>query len=468
MKKVYIDKRPLWLLFFIRFKNFFFLILLILAFLLALTYSPQGISQNGYRAILIFAFCGVLWATNVVPPSITGFIAIVLIPLLNILPPKKTFALFGNEPVFFILSAFIIALAMERSFLSKRITFFFLSIGGVSEKKLVLSLYLVGGILSFFMPEHAVAAMLLPIVKELANNLQLEKRKSNLGKLLFLSLAWGTIIGGITTFLGGARNALAVGLLEEIGGKRIGFMEWVGYSFPLVVFLFITGIYILFIFYKPEKISLENAKKSIKQELAKLPPFTFKEIFVSIIIAATIVGWTAVGHKGLGLAVISLFSSILFFVFGIIEWKDAERNLSWGTIFMYGGAITLGSAFSQTDASEYLISKIFVDGTSFILFAFLSGFLALLLTEFMSNAAVVALLMPLVLKIGINFNYNLNILTVSVALMSGLAFTLPIGTPSHTIAYSSGYYSIWDSLKAGFIMNIFAVIGLFVCLKLFW
>lgn len=467
--KVSIDKRPIWLLFILKYKVFFILTVTFILFFILTNYKPQGLTVSGYRVVLVTILCGFLWGTNIIPPAITGLLVIALIPLLNILPPKKTFSLFGNEPVFFILSALIIAIAMDKSKLSQRITLYFLLLGGDSEIKLAFSIYLLAGALSFFIPEHSVAALLFPIVKEITQVIDIKKGSSKLGKLLFLSLAWGAIIGGIATFMGGARNALAIGLLEEIGGVRIEFLEWIKYSLPLVLYLFTIGFLVLVVFFKPEKTKIIKAQIELQKRLAKLPPFTFKELLVATIVIGTVIGWIVVGHHGVGLAAIALISAILFLVLGIIDWKDAERELNWGIIFMYGGAITLGSAFSQTDASKMFLSIIdnFENLTVFKI-AFISGVLSLALTEFISNSAVVALLLPIILKSSMELNLNLKIITISVALMSGLAFALPVGSPPNAIAYTGEHYTIKDSLKAGLLMNFFAALGLYICLKKVW
>lgn len=465
---IQIDKRPFLFLIIVKYFRFFSLLVLTSIFLFFLRYTPSSISIEGYRIILIFILAGILWSTNLIPTAITGLLVIILIPLLSVLPAKKTYALFGNEPLFFILSAFLIAIATEKSGLSRRITLIALSKGIQSEKKLAFYIYMTGALLSFFMPEHAVSALMFPIVLEIAKTLNLEKKTSNLGKLLFLSLAYGTIIGGIATFLGGARNALAVGLLEEIGGLKISFFEWLIFSLPLVTILFTFGFIVLITLFTPEKVDLEGASLRIKRELEMMPPFTFTEILTSIIIFLTICSWILTGHRGLGLAGVSLISAILFFILGIVDWKEAERQINWSAFFMYGGAITLGSAFSQTDAGTFLLNKFPYIDSDIVKFGIFSGLLSLILTEFISNATVVALLLPIILKFGLSLNLDLKILTVSSALMSGLAFMLPIGTPPNLICYSSGYYKISDSIKAGLLMNLLALFSLYLCIKLIW
>lgn len=466
--KVTIDNRPIFLLFLLRYYKFFLLIAIFSLFIFFLNFEVNNLSKEGYRIILVFLLTAILWSTNLIPTAITSLLVLVLIPALSILPAKKTFSLFGNEPLFFILSAFIISSATEKSGLSKRITLLILSKATRNAKKLAFLIYITGLLMSFFMPEHAVAVFLFPIVMGIAEVLKLEKKKSNFGKLLFISLAYGTIIGGIATFLGGARNALAVGLLEEIWGIKISFIDWLKYSLPVVIPLSIIGFIIIFKIFKPEPIDIEIATKKIKRELETLPPFTFTELIALLIILITICGWILIGHKGIGFAGVSIISAVLFFIFRVIEWQDVEKNINWSAFFMYGGAITLGTVFAQTDAGTFFINKFGIIKTDIIIYALIVGSVAILITEFISNATVVALLLPIILKSGINLDTDLKILTASIALMSGLAFMLPVGTPSHLICYSSGFYSIKDSIKAGFLLNILSLISLFIAVKFIW
>ncbi len=465
---VVIDKRPLPLLLLLKYHKFAILIAISLIFYSLLGFTPKNISVAGYRIILVFVLSAILWATEIIPSAITSLLILVLIPLLSIYPVKQTYSLFGNEPLFFILSAFIISVATEKSGLSRRITLLILNYGAKKKENLLLFVYLLGAGLSFFMPEHAVSAIILPIIVSIAKTLKLQQGKSNYGKLLFLSLAYGTITGGIATFLGGARNALAVGILQEISGEKISFLEWLRYSLPLVILLLSVGHLVLRSLFKIEEINITEVKVEIERELKRLAPFTFKEVVTLLIILFAITGWLIVGHSGIGLGGIALISAILFFVLGIISWEEAHQGINWSAIFMYGGALTLGTVFSKTDAVDFIIRKLELSQLNFVTFIFIISTLALILTEFVSNAAVVALLLPVSLKIGVSLNFEPKIIAVSIALMSGLAFMLPIGTPSHLVCYSTNYYKIKDSIKAGLVMNLAAILGLFLCIKIFW
>src|SRR5574340_933115 len=197
--------------------------------------QPEGLTSAGQNAIAVFLVCLILWVSNAVPLAITSIFAIVLVPLLGVLTKQETYSLFGNEAVFFILGAFILAGAVMHSGLSNRIALNIIGRFGGSPRRLLLSVFLLAAALSFFMSEHAVAGMLFPMLLELSKSLKLRPGKSNYGKFLFLALAWGCVIGGVATFLGGARVPLAMGILKETTGATIVFLEYTVAVLPLVV-----------------------------------------------------------------------------------------------------------------------------------------------------------------------------------------------------------------------------------------
>ena len=181
-----------------------------------------------------------------------------------------------------------------------------------------------------------------------------------------------------------------------------------------------------------------------------------KELFIGILMIATIFSWICFGEK-LGLANIALASVVIAFVFGLLRWKEVEEDVNWGLILMYGGAICLGFAMGKTGATHWLVSIAPLGSlqSPFILIMVIS-LIAIFLTEAISNTAVVALLMPITIGIAIDFSINPVITTLAVTVPSGLAFMLPMGTPAVAIAYSSGFISPGNTFKGSLILKIAA------------
>ena len=206
--------------------NYRFIILSVASFIFGLIVylpAPEGLTDDGKKALAIFVLCVIFWVSHVIPLMITSLLAIILFPLLGVLPAEKTYSLFGNQAVFFILGAFILASAVTRTGLSNRIALMFLKWFGHSPKILLLGVIVLSAFSSFWMSAHAVAAMMFPIITAIALSLELKPGESSYGRSLFLGTAWGCVIGGVATFLGGARAPLAIGMLHDTTGESIGF-----------------------------------------------------------------------------------------------------------------------------------------------------------------------------------------------------------------------------------------------------
>jgi len=450
---VFIDTRPLWRILVGRTYRPIMLAVGLAAFLaIHAMRPPAGLPPAGQKALAIFVLCLVYWVTGVLPLMVTSLLAMALLPTTGVLSAKETYALFGNEAVFFILGAFILAASLMKCGLSTRLAVAVLRRFGHTPRTLLLSLFLMNAFMAFVMSEHAVAAMTFPITVEIANVLRLPRGRSNYGRALFLAMAWGTQIGGIATLLGGGRAPLAIGILREGTGQTFGFAEWTLAAWPLVAILLVAGWQVIVRFFPIDIDSVREADAIIAEKSLRLGRPSVRERAIGCIMLGTLAAWIAGGEE-FGLASIALGAVIVIFVFGLVRWSDIEPYVNWGVLLMYGGAIALGSALNRSAASTWIasvtVSRWAHSPTAVI--AMLSAF-GILLTEAMSHSAVVALLMPLALGIAQQFGIDPRIMAPAVALPAGLAFTLPVGTPGNAIAYSSGYLRLRDMLGPGFVL----------------
>jgi len=437
--------------------NYRFIILSVASFIFGLIVylpAPEGLTDDGKKALAIFVLCIIFWVSHVIPLMITSLLAIILFPLLGVLPAEKTYSLFGNQAVFFILGAFILASAVARAGLSNRIALIFLKWFGHSPKTLLLGVIVLSAFSSFWMSAHAVAAMMFPIIAAIALSLELKPGESNYGRSLFLGTAWGCVIGGVATFLGGARVPLAIGMLQDTTGESIGFFKWMLATLPAVITMLAVTYWLLIILFPAEIKDVKKAHKLLVNRTACIGKMKRKELSIGILMVATIFTWICFGEK-FGLANIALASVVIAFIFRLIRWKEVEEDVNWGLILMYGGAICLGFAMGKTGATRWLvdISNIGSIQSPFVLIMVISLF-AIFLTETMSNTAVVALLMPITIGVAIDFSINPIIMTLAVTVPSGLAFILPMGTPAVAIAHSSGFITLGNAFKGGFILKI--------------
>ena len=450
-------------------KTPFLILAVVVTLIILLSPVPEGLSREGQAALAVFAMCFILWTTGALPLSVTSLLAIALLPLFGALEAGQAFALFGNRAVFFILGAFILAAAMMSSGLSARVALFFLKRFEKSPKRLLSGVILSCAFMAMWMPAHAVAALMFPIVLEIASALKLEPRFSNYGKAIFLSMAWGCVIGGVATLLGGARNPLAIALLREKYNLAISFSGWMYAVFPIPLVLVLVLHLLVFKFFAPEIDNVRPARELIEKKVRDLGPMSNTEKKVLVIMLGTILAWIILGDR-VGLAPIGILGASTLFVVQALTWNDVERYVNWGVILMYGGAIALAAALQITGAAKWIVTYLLgsVELSPFVLISFVA-LISIVLTEAMSNAAVVALVLPIAFELGDAVpGVSPMLMVFSVALPAGLAFSLPIGTPPNAIAYSARYHRIRDSVKVGVLLNLTALAVFLLVAKFYW
>jgi len=441
----------------------------IVILLILLSPTPEGLTREGQSALAILAMCFILWTSAAIPLSVTSLVAIALLPLLGVMGEGEAFALFGNRAVFFILGAFILAGGMMASGLSSRIALVFLRRFDRSPKWLISGIVTSCAFMALWMPAHAVAAFMFPIVLEIARALELRPRESNYGKALFLSMAWGCVVGGVATLLGGARNALAIGILAEKYGMSISFAEWVMAVFPLTLVLALVVHLVVFRFFKPEIDNVRPARVVLERKVKELGRMSATEKKVLAVMLITVAFWVLLSGR-LGLATIAIMGAATLFIIHAITWHDVEKYVNWGVILMYGGAIALAKALEITGAAKWLVTS-FLEPFQLGPFALLAviSLISIILTEAMSNAAVVALVLPIAFEL-LDTGVGLSPIAAvfAVAVPAGLAFTLPIGTPPNAIAYSARYHRLRDSLRVGILLNIIALLTFLFIARFYW
>ncbi len=419
------------------------------------------------RCVAVFVFCMALWFTSFIPLAATGLLVLALLPLLNVLDERATLALFGNSAVFFMLGVFLLAAATISTGLSKRITLLALHRFGGSSKRLVTGVTMSAAFLSLWMPEHAVAAMIYPIVVETVESLQLPKGH-NYARKLFLGLAWGAIIGGVGTFLGGARAPLALSLLrEEHPGVTVSFLGWMVAALPVVVLAALAAVLGLHRWLRDDCPEIHSATVMLRERVRRLGRMSGPERRLAVLALLTVLAWITVGHA-VGLAVIALLSATLLFFLRIVDWKSIQGYVNWGVLVMYGGAVALGSAVTETGAVDWLAHRLVPGGIpGFGVLAVLAA-VAIMFTEVISNAAAVAILLPIGLSLGKLAGLDPVAVTMAVTIPAGLSFMLPISSPPNAISYSAGHYGVQLMARLGVWMNVVCYIIMLATMWLWW
>jgi sodium-dependent dicarboxylate transporter 2/3/5 len=454
---------------FLKYRSHIFAIGLTILLVGLLLPAPEGLGPEGLRCLAIFMTCCLFWVTGVLPLAVTSLAVLALLPLLGVLGPDEAFALFGNRAVFFILGALVLAASMISTGLSARLALLLVTRFGGSQRSFLLGVLLSSSFLSFWMPEHAVAAMLFPVILEVAQSLKLEPIRSSYGKALFLALAWGSVIGGIATLLGGARAPLAIAILYQTTGQTIGFFEWMRVSVPLTVGLVIVAAILLDRLGAREAVDIGPSREVLERKLKEAGPLAPTEKRLAWIALGTIGAWMMLGHA-MGLAQISILSAVLLFVFKVADWDTVEHHVNWGIIIMYGGAVALGAALVKSGAAHWL-SVLIVSNSLLpaVLVLMLLATATLFLTEGISNSAAVAVVLPIALSLTEFEGISSAKLTVfAVTLPAGLAFCLPMGSPPNAIAYSAGYFKLRDILILGLFLKLVGLVLILALMLWVW
>ena len=437
-------------------------------------YLPERVAQY---ALAVFVVCLSLWVTNLIPLAMTGLLAVAALPLLGIVQTKQAFAYFGNSAVFFILGVFILAAAMIRTGLSKRLTLVLLQRFDRHPALLVAGVTCSASFLALWIPAHAVAAMMYPIILEICESLGLKKGSSGYARMLFFGLAWGAVIGSCGTFLGGARAPLAVALLRDTyqtaGGEAIftvSFLAWMKAGMPLVLVMTAAAVLILLRFGSSEVSDIAPATRMLNQRVQALGSMSSRERRLAVVGILTIGCWITFGHR-IDIAVIAVVAAVALSVFRIVDWRETQEYVNWGVVVMYGGAVALGAALKDTHAMLWVVQQIIPSsGVNPFWLLIVMAALSVALSSTISNAAAVAVLLPVGFALCEVSRPAVHpmAMTYAIAISSGLAFALPISSPPNAICFASGYYGVKDVAKYGIPLTALAFVAMIALITLYW
>lgn len=435
-------------------------------FVVSIIPTPTALPPEGQKALAIMAFVVILWVTEAFPLGLTALFGAMLLPILGIVPPQDAFRGFGNSALFFLVGAISFGIAMQKTNLHKRVALNFLKRFGGSSSQIILSVTLLGGFLSWTMPEHAVAALLLPVLMGIVEAGGVASDE-NFGIAIFLALTYATSVGSIATLLGGARNPLAIGILKETAGISLSFVEWLIAGGPISIALMLLTFFVLRLVYPWGDVDTDRIKNEMEKEIEEIGPMSDAEKKAGIIFAISFVLWVTVGTT-IGLATVAVGGLILLIITRTITWKDLEQDMPWGILFLYGGALTLSYALRTSKAVDFIASGLsgFI-GENILVLLIVFLVIVILVSNVMSNSAATAVFLPIALTTIMKLGFSAQLATYLIAMGSAMAFMLPIATPSAAIAYSSGYLEIRDLVKAGAILNVLSILT-FITLGFGW
>lgn len=430
-----------------------------------LTLSPAGQTAMG---VLLFAL--ILWMSEAIPFHITGLLGVFLLALFGVESFKEIVSVgFGNHIFIFFIGVLVLSSFITRSGLGNRISVFLLSKTGNSTGLIIFGFLFVGMLLSMWITNTAVAAMLMPLGVSILKEEGVTPLKSKFGKALMIACAWGPIIGGIMAPSGAGPNPLAIGFLKEMAGVELSFIGWMTYGVPAGLLILLPTWAVLMLFFKPEMKHLKKSKAELQAEYDALPAMGREEKVTLVIFLATVFLWltTPLFEKLLGISIpismpVLLTASLFFFPgIGSIPWDKVEDEMSWNSIILIVSGISLGMMLYTTGAAEWLAVG-FLGGIGG-LHPFIRVFLVILIISFLkiflsSNTVTATIIIPIMITLAANLGIDALSITVPAALTTSMAFILVTSTPTNVIPYSAGYFSIKDMAVAGSVMTVVASI----------
>ena len=431
--------------------------------------TPSGLTDAGYHTLIIIIITLILIITEPIPLPGVAFLIIILEVYFGVADADSVAKSFMNDAVFFIMGSLTLAVAIVRQGWDTRIALMIIKFTGNNAYRIAFGFAFIAAILSSFIGEHTVVAILLPIgVTLLRFSAKDIKKIRNLSALILFSIAYGSLIGSIGTPSGGGRNVIMLSYWKSFGLSGLSYVEWMYLVYPLILIQLPIFMWISVKTFKPEKLLLDSGVRRLKAQVARSEMQPAKNIAALIIFFLVFLGWIFYSEE-IGLGIIALTGVILYLVSGLVTWDDINRNVNWGVIILFGATLSLGAQIYNTGAATWLADKILLlTGQIMESIPILTDTFVVLITTILANiissSATVAVLAPITLKLSGDPIY-LGLLT---AIASAFGYFTAVAAPACTIIYASGLIKAKDFLKIGWKMGLVSIITVIVYANVYW
>ena len=457
--------------------------------------SPPGMSEAARAVLASTLWIASWWITEALPIAVTSLLPIILFPLTGGLAIKATTEAYGDPMIFLFIGAFIIAVAIERWNLHKRIALNIIKAMGTQASRIILGFMIATALLSMWISNTATALMMMPmgmaIIAQLAELIRQQAgskdEAENFGKALMLSIAYAASIGGLATLIGTPTNVIFSGIVKKLYNQEVSFMQWLIVGLPFsVVLLGLCWIYLVRFAYSFKHQIIPGGQAEVKRQLAALGKITSEEKRVFIVFVFTAIAWitrTFLLNKliaGINDTVIAVAGAMLLFLIPakshtgmkLLDWETAVK-LPWGIVLLFGGGLSLAAGFKESGLAEWLGSQMsLLGGVPYILILALVIASVNFLTEVTSNVATASMILPILAGMSLAIDVHPFGLMTAACVASTCAFMLPVATPPNAVVFGSGYLRMQDMVRAGLAMNVLSIILLtlyvYVLLPLLW
>jgi sodium-dependent dicarboxylate transporter 2/3/5 len=457
---------------------------------LGLFYLPLGDVPDSARAMLAVALLmATWWVSEAIPLAATSLLPLALFPVLRLGTAAESAAPYANHLVYLFLGGFMLAQAMQRFGLHRRIALHIVRRIGSSPSRLVLGFMCASAFVSMWVSNTATAAMMMPIGLSVIQQaieaveaspeerqrvtVELAPGKFHFGVNLMLGIAYGASIGGVATLIGTPPNVFLAGAMLENYGIEISFLQWLAFGFPFVLlYLPLTWLWLTRIAFPLEIRTIPGGGERIDAELEKLGPMSSGEKRVAIVFALTASAWTfsplwtpfVPNGDRIEDSTIAILASVLLFVLPagngerLLDWEWAAK-LPWNVLLLFGGGFSLAAGLERSGLSSWVGEKLTLfEAAPLPLFILAVVTLLITLTEFASNTAAAAMSIPILAATAISMDVSPLLLTIPATIAASCAFMLPAATPPNAIVFGTGYFTVAQLVKAGIGVNLIGIV----------
>ena len=457
-----------------------------LAFALLLWLEPPGgMEPMAWTMVAVTAWMAIWWLTEAIPVPATALLPLPLLPLTGILKIDPTAANYADDLIFLFLGGFMLAAAMQKTGLHRRIALGIVSVVGTTPRRIVLGFMLATAFLSMWISNTATTIMMfavgLSVIDFVGRKTEDDTVIRNFGVALMLSIAYAASIGGVGTLIGTPPNALLASFVDKEYGIDLDFFTWMLFGVPVVLIMLpLTWLFLTKVLFPTGTLAVEDPKGVIRKETEALGSMGRAEMLVAIVFVCAALSWILrkplSGWTGLPLndAIIAIIAALVLFTVPVgrgkeataLDWETA-RDIPWGVLILFGGGLALAEGFNESGLASWIGNAVAGFEVSTIVLVGLVLVAIVYLTEITSNTATTATFLPILGAVAVGLELNALALCVPVALAASMAFMMPVATPPNAIVFSYERMTIFDMIRAGFLLNIMAIVigfGLFALL----
>jgi len=472
--------------------------------------TPEGMNDATQKTAAVALLMATWWLTEAVHIAVTALLPVALFPMLGILSAQEVATPYANHIVFLYIGGFIVALAMERCNLHKRLALQTIRRIGSAPSRLVLGFMIATAFLSMWISNTATTMMMMPIalavIDQLAGLSEVEGKrdaatqqlvKRSFSVILLLGIAYSASVGGVGTIIGTPTNVAFLGYLSEAFPEmpEIAFVDWMMLTMPIVIlFLPIAWMYLCrFAGDLPlSKITFHGSSDVIEGELRKLGPMRYEEKMVTVVASTTALlwisrnpvqagsftlpGWSQLFENSSLLqdSTVAMFMATLLFLLPsgeegkrLMDWETVSRGMPWGIVFLFGGGFALADAIAASGLADWMGAEMAILGglPAWVLVP-ISCLIAVLMTEMTSNVATVLMLSPVIAATAAQIGVDPYLMLIPSAIMASFAFMLPVATPPNAIVFSSGSITMGRMFRVGTVLDFIAL--LIVPTMIYW